>query len=62
MVILQKILKNFKKNFKSTKANVIVAKTTKGYPISFMKNKPIWHYRSPNKEEYKKAIFKIDNI
>ena len=56
---LKKILR---KNFKSTKANVIIAKTTKGYPISFMKNKPIWHYRSPNKEEYKQAVFEIENI
>ena len=30
----------------------LVAKTTKGYPISFMKNNPIWHYRSPNENEF----------
>ena len=39
---------------------VLVAKTTKGYPISFMSNKPIWHYRSPNKDEFFKAKREID--
>ena len=32
---------------------VLVCKTTKGKGISYMENVPIWHYRSPNKEEYK---------
>ena len=31
---------------------VLVCKTTKGKGISYMENVPIWHYRSPNKEEY----------
>tara|TARA_Y100000591_G_scaffold326271_1_gene348648 strand:- start:1431 stop:2219 length:789 start_codon:yes stop_codon:yes gene_type:complete len=39
----------------------IIAKTTKGFPVSFMKNQAIWHYRSPNKYEYKTAIAEIDN-
>jgi transketolase len=30
----------------------LVAKTIKGYPVSFMKNNPIWHYRSPSKNEF----------
>ena len=33
----------------------LIAKTLKGYPISFMKNKAIWHYRSPDKKEFIKA-------
>jgi len=37
----------------------LVAKTNKGHPISFMKNVPKWHYRSPYKEEYIKAIKEI---
>ena len=40
----------------------IIAKTTKGFPISFMKNKAIWHYRSPNKEEYQIALNEINNF
>jgi transketolase len=35
---------------------MLVAKTTKGKGVSYMENVPIWHYRSPNKEEYLKAI------
>ena len=42
-------------NRNKNKPFVLIAKTTKGYPISFMSNKPIWHYRSPNKDEFLKA-------
>ncbi len=31
---------------------MVVAKTTKGKGVSYMENVPIWHYRSPNKDEY----------
>ncbi len=34
----------------------LIAKTIKGYPVSYMSNKPIWHYRSPNKTELKIAL------
>jgi len=37
-----------------------VAKTTKGRGVSFMENVPIWHYRSPNKDEYAQAIAEIE--
>ena len=37
---------------KSDKPLVLVCKTTKGKGVSYMENVPIWHYRSPNKEEY----------
>lgn len=30
--------------------------TVKGKGVSFMENEPIWHYRSPNKEEYAQAM------
>ena len=39
----------------------LIAKTIKGFPVSFMKNQAIWHYRSPNEKEYKIAIKEIDN-
>ena len=39
----------------------LVAKTIKGYPVSFMKNVPMWHYKSPSKEEYKKAKKELMN-
>lgn len=40
---------------KSPKPVVIIAKTTKGKGVSFMENKPIWHYRIPRGNELKKA-------
>ena len=48
------------KNRIRNKPLAIVAETIKGYPVSFMMNKPIWHYKSPDKAEYKKAIKEID--
>jgi len=47
------------KNRKRNKPFALVAKTIKGFPISFMKNKPIWHYRSPNEVEYSKALIEL---
>ena len=44
------------KNRNKKKPYALVAKTIKGYPISFMKNKPIWHYKSPNKNELEIAM------
>ncbi len=44
------------------KPYALIAKTIKGYPISFMKNIPMWHYRSPNNEEYHAALKEIENL
>jgi transketolase len=38
----------------------IVCRTVKGQGVSFMQNDPIWHYRSPNKDEYAKALAEIE--
>ena len=35
---------------------LIVAHTVKGKGVPYMENVPIWHYRSPNKEEYQLAL------
>ncbi len=40
----------------NNKPKAIIAKTIKGFPISFMKDIPMWHYRSPNKNELKIAL------
>ena len=56
----KELYKAFKK--KSTKPKAIIAKTIKGYPVSFMKDNPIWHYRSPNKEEYITAVKEIESL
>ena len=42
--------------FKTSKPKAIIAHTIKGKGISFMENKLEWHYKSPNKEELKKAL------
>jgi transketolase len=41
---------------KKDKPFMLVCNTVKGRGVEFMENEPIWHYRSPNKEEYKYAI------
>jgi len=37
------------------KPKVIIAHTTKGKGVSFMENSVLWHYRSPQGEEYQAA-------
>jgi transketolase len=49
-------------NKKRNKPICIVAKTFKGFPISYMTDNPIWHYRSPNKKEYEKAKIELENF
>jgi len=39
---------------------MVIAKTTKGKGVSYMENVPMWHYRSPNKEEYAQAIRELE--
>ena len=46
--------------WKQKRPLIVVAKTIKGYPVDFMIDNPIWHYRSPNKNELKKANQQID--
>jgi transketolase len=35
---------------------MVIGRTVKGKGVSYMENKPIWHYRSPNPEEYQQAL------
>jgi transketolase len=39
---------------------LIVCRTTKGKGVSYMENVPIWHYRSPNAEEYRQALRELE--
>ena len=41
---------------------MVVANTIKGKGVSFMENKPIWHYRSPSSKEYDIAIKELKHI
>jgi len=47
------------KNKNKNKPFALIAKTIKGYPISFMRHKPIWHYKSPNKNEFMAAMSEL---
>lgn len=40
---------------------MVIARTVKGKGVSYMENAPIWHYRSPNKDEYAKAIAELES-
>ena len=51
-----------KKKIKKNKPNMILCNTVKGKGVSFMENKPIWHYRSPNKDEYKIAMRELSKV
>jgi transketolase len=39
---------------------LVNCKTTKGKGVSYMENVALWHYRSPNSEEYNQAVREID--
>jgi transketolase len=41
---------------------MVISKTIKGKGVSFMEHVPIWHYRSPNAEEYKQAIANLTEV
>jgi transketolase len=40
----------------------LVGKTVKGKGVSYMENVPIWHYRSPSKEEYQQALAELSEV
>jgi transketolase len=41
---------------------MLIGKTVKGRGASFMEHVPMWHYRSPSKEEYAKAIAELAEV
>ncbi len=41
---------------------MVVGRTVKGKGVSFMEHVNIWHYRSPNKDEYQKALAGLTEI
>ena len=52
----ENILRSLNNNKASEKPLCIIAKTTKGKGVSFMENNTLWHYRSPQGEEYESAL------
>ena len=51
-----------KENAGSRKPSVILAHTVKGKGISFMENNILWHYRTPQGEEYDAALKELEAI
>ena len=49
-----------KANLGSGKPNIIIAETTKGKGVSFMENDILWHYRTPQGEEYEAALKELE--
>jgi transketolase len=46
--------------FKKGYPNCVIAHTIKGKGVSFMENKVVWHYRSPQGEEFKAALAELE--
>ena len=49
-----------KANLGTGKPTVIIAETTKGKGVSFMENDILWHYRTPQGEEYEAALAELE--
>ena len=45
----------------SSKPNIVIAHTTKGRGVSFMENAVLWHYRSPQDDEFEAALKELKN-
>ena len=58
----QKIYSSFQGLFskKSSKPKVLIADTIKGKGVSFMENELFWHYRSPDDDEYNRALEELN--
>lgn len=46
--------------YQPAKPNCVIAHTVKGKGVSFMENQLLWHYRSPDSEELRKALAELD--
>jgi transketolase len=44
------------------KPMAVICKTVKGRGVSYMENVPIWHYRAPNKDEYRIAVAELAEV
>ena len=49
-------------NAGSGKPSVVLAHTVKGKGVSFMENNILWHYRTPQGEEYEAALKELEAI
>ena len=47
-------------NNSNSKPLCVIANTIKGKGVSFMENNTLWHYRSPQEEEYRLAMEELE--
>jgi transketolase len=52
--------KAFNTTFENENSKMILANTIKGKGISFMENNILWHYRTPQGEEYDAAVKELE--
>ena len=57
---LREVLKN--DHADSGRPRCVIAHTTKGKGVSFMENSVLWHYRSPQGEEYEAAMRELEGL
>ncbi|MGN0762334.1 MAG: transketolase [Aristaeellaceae bacterium] len=57
---LQAAFARAQSNLGGGKPSVIIAETTKGKGVSFMENDILWHYRTPQGEEYDAALKELE--
>lgn len=57
---LEEAFNQAKANLGSGRPTVILAETTKGKGVSFMENDILWHYRTPQGEEYDAALKELE--
>ncbi len=48
--------------FEPGKPSCVIAHTIKGKGVSFMEDKLLWHYRTPQGEEYAAALAELDGV
>ena len=57
---LTQIFNALKKNINSKLPKCIIAKTVKGKGVSFMEDDNLWHYRSAQGDEFKRALRELE--
>ena len=57
---LQRAFAQAQANAGAKKPTVIIAHTIKGKGVSFMENNILWHYRTPQGEEYDAALKELE--
>jgi len=53
---------SFQKKNINNKPKLIIFHTVKGKGVSFMENAVLWHYRSPQGEEYERALKELQSL